>query len=119
SLLKPGLFRINPVKKCLERHLKNVTFEMLNIPLIVTATDFQEGKICYFSKGDLIAALLASSAIPVLYQPILIKNQVMVDGGLLNNFPVEPLSSICDTIIGVHVNPLNTHNVQKLSIPSV
>jgi len=119
SILKPGLFTINTVKKCLEKQLKNLTLEQLRIPLIVSATDFREGKSVYFSKGDLVEALLASSAIPVLYQPVIMNEQLLVDGGLVNNFPVEPLLNVCDTIIGVHVNPLRTVNKNNLNIPTV
>jgi len=119
SLFKQGLFNTISVRKYFEKHLLNFSFEQLNVPLVVAATDFQTGKSCYFSKGSLIPALLASSAIPVLYQPVVIDEMTLVDGGLSNNFPLEPISSSCDIIIGVHVNPLHNVDVNHLGISSV
>jgi NTE family protein len=104
---KPGLFKSEAIRKTLEKNIKKNSFESLSIPLTVAATDFIHGKIKYFTSGDLINALLASSAIPVIFQPVIIDGCVYVDGGLLNNFPVEPLQGFYDVIIGSHVNPLN------------
>jgi hypothetical protein len=42
---------------------------------------------------------------PVLFEPVQIGGRLLVDGGLLNNLPVEPLLGRCDFIIGVHTNP--------------
>ncbi len=50
--------------------------------------------------------LVASASVPVLFNPVESDNSLLVDGGLLNNFPVEPLELICDKIIGSHVNKL-------------
>jgi len=118
-LRKLGLFKAGAVQESLERHLKGFTFKNLNLPLTVIATDFKNGTSCYISEGDLVQALLASSAIPVLYQPEEINNLMLVDGGLLNNFPTEPLKDKCSIIIGVHVNPLNKTDIHKLDKLSV
>lgn len=105
---KPGLFKSEAIRKTLEKYLKVKSFEKLSIPLTVAATDFINGKTDYFSAGNLVNILVASSSIPVIFQPVIIDNKMYVDGGLLNNLPVEPLVNNCKTIIGVHVNPLNT-----------
>jgi NTE family protein len=120
NFVKPGsLFKTDAVKESFERHLKGLTFQNLEIPLVVAATDFQNGTIHYISEGNLVQALLASSAIPALYQPVMINNITLVDGGLLNNFPVEPLKEKCSVIFGVHVNPLSTGDVDSLDIATV
>lgn len=105
---RPGLFKSEAIRKTLEKNLAENSFEKLSPQLIVTATDFINGQTRYFSEGDLINTLLASSAIPVILQPVIIDGKLYVDGGLLNNFPVEPLLGNCEVIIGVHTNPLNT-----------
>jgi NTE family protein len=42
----------------------------------------------------------------MLFQPVQYKNTLFVDGGVLNNFPTEPLSGQCDIIIGSYVNSI-------------
>ena len=50
--------------------------------------------------------MLASNSIPVIFKPIEYRNHILVDGGLLNNLPVEPLLNDKLPIIGVYVNPV-------------
>lgn len=73
-----------------------------------------QGQKMIFSEGELIKPVLASSAFPGLFTPIFINEIPYVDGGVLNNFPIEPLKSRCDTIIGVYVNPLEEINPNQL-----
>ena len=112
------MFKSEAIRQTLEKYLKNNSFESLSIPLTVAATDFINGRIKYFSHGTLIDALLASAAVPAIFQPVIIDSKVYVDGGLLNNLPVEPLLQNYEVIIGVHVNPLNTA-IHKLDIRTV
>jgi NTE family protein len=49
---------------------------------------------------------MASSVYYMLFQPVQYKNTLFVDGGVLNNFPTEPLSGQCDIIIGSYVNSI-------------
>jgi NTE family protein len=78
----------------------------LKIQTVITATNFNECKVAYFRSGDLINPILASSAIPVFFKPIHIDGKIYIDGGILNNFPVEPIRSECDFIIGSSCNHL-------------
>jgi len=105
---KRGLFHLDEVEKLYKTHLGiNATFEDLSIPVIISATEMNEGVTAYYSSGDLIQPLIASSAVPILYKPISYQGKLLNDGGLLNNMPVEPLLHNCDVKIGVHVNPIN------------
>jgi NTE family protein len=99
-----GLLNLENIGKILRKYLQD-DFQSLKIPLHVATTDLQNSQLVYFSNGPLIQPLLASCSIPVLFKPIKINNQLYVDGGVLNNFPIEPLQSTCHKIIGVHVNP--------------
>lgn len=101
-----GLINIEHVEELLKEHLPVDRMENLKIPLTIAATNFSEGKLVYFTEGPLIRAVLASSCIPGIFRPIMIENQMYVDGGILNNFPVEPLMSSCDYIIGSSCNHL-------------
>jgi NTE family protein len=48
--------------------------------------------------------VVASSSIPVVFEPPVINGQTYVDGGLLDNLPAEAIRDKCQVLIGVHVN---------------
>lgn len=103
---REGLLQISGVMKILKTSLRAKTFEELKIPLFVTATDINNGKAVYFSKGDLLDPVIASASIPVLFQPVIINKTYYVDGGVLDNLPVKPILNKCRAIIGSFVNPI-------------
>lgn len=104
-----GLMNLDEVEKVFLKAIGNISFEELKIPLIITATDINQATVVYFSKGNLLKPLLASCSVPLLYKPIEYNNRLLLDGGLLNNLPVECITDRCDFVIGVHCNPLNHH----------
>ena len=108
-----GLINIENTRQILQDYFPHDKIEALKIPLTICATNFSEGNVAYFNKGPLIRAILASSCIPGIFKPIMIDNHMHVDGGILNNFPVEPLLSNCDYIIGSSCNHLKP--VEKIS----
>jgi phospholipase, patatin family len=61
--------------------------------------------------------MVASSALPPYFSPIKIGGAIYCDGGLLNNFPIEPLKGKCDILIGSFVNPLKEVNEKELGNP--
>lgn len=101
-----GLINIEYLTGLLKEYLPNENIEDLKVPLTIATTNFSEGSLVYFDKGPLIRAVLASSCIPGIFKPIMIDGQMYVDGGILNNFPVEPLLNNCDFIIGSSCNHL-------------
>ena len=111
---KEGLFSMETIRKILTENIPENSFEALKIPLYVNATDFLHNKTIFFSSGELINPLIASASFPVLFEPVQIENSKLVDGGLLDNLPVEPLVDLCDKIIGSHVNRLE--NITDINI---
>jgi NTE family protein len=109
GLIKPDLFR-----NILLNNMSARSFEELKIPLVINVTDFKHASTVYFSTGELIEPIVASCTLPLVFSPLVINGQTLVDGGLLNNLPVEPLMGVCDKIIGVHVNPVG---IKEKSIP--
>ncbi len=89
-------------------------FSSLKKSLTITATDILEGTLKTFSRGELIKPLIASATFPGVFAPIKIDDSYYIDGGTLNNFPVEYLKDICDTIIGVNVNPFKKVEITEL-----
>lgn len=102
---REGLLQISGILRILQDNLRAKRFEDLKIPLFVTATNLNSGKIEYFSKGELIDPVIASASIPVLFKPVIMNNQHYVDGGVLDNLPIKPIEKKCRFIAGSFVNP--------------
>lgn len=79
-------------------------FNQLKIPFLCIATDIETGKQVVLNKGVLPTAMLASAAFPSLFYPVKINDQVLIDGGVSNNYPIDELRKMgADLIIGVDV----------------
>jgi predicted acylesterase/phospholipase RssA len=66
-----------------DRYMEKHDFEDLKIPLHILATNLTTAQPMLFSSGRLLPAVLASSAVPGIFPPMVIDGQVYVDGGLL------------------------------------
>lgn len=103
---KSGLFDSKRFRYFLKRHLRAKTFEELKIPLVVVATDLDNGESHEFRSGPIAEAVAASCSIPIIFSPVVINGIHYVDGGLFHNFPVSIIREECDRVIGVNVSPL-------------
>lgn len=112
---KPGLIDLEKFKPYLQKHLPGDTFEALKHKLYVSATDLVRGRNKIFQSGPLVDTILASSAFPLVFSPYKVGEGLYADGGIVNNFPVEPLIDECDYIIGIYVNPLKNTEAAQLS----
>lgn len=117
AIKKPGFIDAEKFYKDFSQVFKKDDFSNLQKPLFITATNILDGKLEIFSQGQLIRPVIASAAIPGIFTPVKINNSYYVDGGILNNFPIEPLLPICDKVIGVYVNGFKeiTYNQLKHS----
>ncbi len=107
ALNKPGFIDTEKFYSDFKKYLKNDDFSFLKKSLSITSTNILNGHLEVFNKGELIRSILASAAIPGIFTPVKINNNYYIDGGSLNNFPVELLKTNCDKIIGVYVNNLD------------
>nr|WP_320119997.1 patatin-like phospholipase family protein [uncultured Marinifilum sp.] len=79
-------------------------FKKLPIPFVCVATDIETGDAIVLDKGYLPEAMRASMAIPTVFSPIEIDGKLLVDGGMVNNFPVKEVIDMgADIVIGVDV----------------
>ena len=101
-----GKAGLDYVEQLVAKHIEQRRFEDLRRKLFVCATNFQTGEYKIFSSGEIIPALRASAAIPIKYGEQVIDGVVYIDGGMVNNLPVEPLRECCRTVIGVSINPV-------------
>ncbi|MBX0310804.1 MAG: patatin-like phospholipase family protein, partial [Sulfurihydrogenibium sp.] len=105
SISKKALFSLDKLESFLEKYIGKINIEDLKIPLIIAATNLNKATIEYFQSGSLIKTVKASCSIPVMFKPVKIDKYFYVDGGVMNNLPVEPLREKVDFAIGVEVNP--------------
>jgi len=114
ALSKPGFIDTDKVVADFEEYFPENSFEALQKPLTVVATDMFSGHGVLFDSGPLIRPVLASSSVPMVFTPMQIDGRLFADGGIVNNFPVEPLESHCDAILGVYCSPLRAMETSDL-----
>ncbi|MEF9985963.1 MAG: patatin-like phospholipase family protein [Bacteroidales bacterium] len=82
----------------------SINFNKLPIPFACVATNLSTGEEAILKDGYLPLSLRASMAIPGVFSPVTINGNVLVDGGMVNNFPVDVAKKLgADIIIGVDV----------------
>ena len=88
----------------LRRHLGDLQFHQLGVPVAITAVDLISGDQLTYDTGDVVDAVLASINHPVFGRPIMRNGQALVDGGVLMNVPAAILAGArCDKIVSVDV----------------
>ncbi|MDQ3190525.1 MAG: patatin-like phospholipase family protein [Bacteroidota bacterium] len=101
-----GILKMDKAEKVYAEYFKTKEIENLKIPLTVSACDLNKGIIVSISSGDLIKAVIASSSVPMIFKPVEFEGMKLIDGGIINNMPVDPLKNY-SIIIGVNVNVIN------------
>jgi NTE family protein len=80
-------------------------FSQLPIPFKAVATDLKTAKPYLIEKGDLALALRASMAVPFIFSPVEMDGHVLVDGGILENLPVNAVKEMgAEIIIAINVS---------------
>ena len=86
-----GLYAGTKFRKYLSKELPHgvTNIEDLQMPYCAVALNLVDGQQYALTKGDLVHAMQASSAVPELRRPVLIENKLFVDGGVVENVPVD------------------------------
>jgi NTE family protein len=103
-----GLFGHDKVARILANLLGSPTiaFEDLRIPTAVVAADVETGEQVVLDQGPLIPALLATSAFPLVFAPVRHQGRWLVDGGVVNNLPVDIVRQMgADRVLGICTPP--------------
>lgn len=120
SGLSKGLYNYNLISRLTKHVSHEREFNKLPIPFLCVATDLETGEQVVLEKGILAEAIIASGAIPTLYNPIEINERILIDGGVVNNYPVEELKSRgMDFIIGVDVQEGLKNRLQLKEVTTV
>ncbi|MDI5948620.1 patatin-like phospholipase family protein [Flavobacterium yafengii] len=102
--LSKGIYNYNLLSRITRnvRHIRD--FNKLPIPFLCIGTNIESGEQVLLNKGNLAQAMIASSAFPSLFSPVEIDGKLLVDGGVINNYPIEEVRKLgADIIIGVDV----------------
>ena len=110
-----GFIRHVALRKLLEKFLPNNSFEGCEKPFYVAVTNLHSGLVEIYSAGPMIDYIIASSSVPILFEPSVINGQMYVDGGLGMNLPAQPLRDKCDLLIGVNLVPLTNAETKDLN----
>lgn len=89
---KKGLIPGNNIRKFLEKFLGKKTFQDMKVRLKVIACDINSRNEIVLQEGNVVESVMASTAIPGLFNPVVMGGKVLVDGGVVNPLPVSALS---------------------------
>lgn len=107
-LTRLGFISSERIAEFVRETLGDITFEDLNLPTAVVATDLVTGERKVFRSGSLAQAVRASCSIPQIYLPVEIDGQYYVDGGLSQYLPVETAIELgADFVIASHLAPID------------
>lgn len=120
SALSRGQNAYNMLLK-LQLHVNEIEdFSKLPIPFFCIATNMETGKQIMLDKGNLTQSIMASGALPTLFQPVALNDQLLIDGGVVNNYPIDELRAKgMDIIIGIDVQDGLMDRTELTSAPDV
>jgi NTE family protein len=102
-ILAPGLFDTSAIDDLLRGFVgqarSQADFDRLPIPYRAVATDMVTGRMVVLDHGDLAQAMRASMAVPGAFAPVVIDGQILSDGGLTRNLPVDVARTLCGEVL--------------------
>jgi NTE family protein len=110
----------SPLGALIERVTSVRDFEGLQLPFAAIACDLLTGRRVVITSGSLREAIVASSAIPGLFEPVRRGGQMLVDGQLLENVPVQAALDLgADYVLGVDVMPPPSNSAEPTELRDV
>jgi len=105
SFSAPGFIKGDKLMKKINTFLLIDEIEQLPIPFTANATNMTNDKEVVFRYGNLSHAIRSSISIPSVFTPVIDGEKVLVDGGLINNIPINRVQkSKDDLVFAVNVN---------------
>jgi NTE family protein len=122
-----GLVEGHRVHEYVASLLGDRTFDDLRIPLTVVAADLNSCQQVHLNQGSVVDAVRATVALPGILAPVERKGQLLVDGGILNNLPIDVVRDMgADVVVAVNAVPdeqtervLDQTTHRRWHIPSV
>ncbi|MBI9069391.1 MAG: patatin-like phospholipase family protein [Salinivirgaceae bacterium] len=115
SISSQGLLKGDKVLKNIQEFIKDKNIEDLRIPFAALASDIINNKEVVFTQGSIFKAIRASIAIPSIVIPVKTEDGLLVDGGVINNIPLNIVKRTQgDILMAVDVNA----NVELIKLPN-
>ena len=113
SLSKNYLVKGEKVMEAIKERVPEVNIEDLPIPFTAIATDLYTGEEVIFREGPLFEAIRASISIPSMFKPVKWHGRTLVDGGMVNTFPLNRVERTPgDILVGFNVNQIDAAEIQ-------
>jgi len=105
------------LSKLLEHIPDSIDFDRLPVPFACVATDLEKGEPLVLRSGNMPLAIRTSMSIPTVFTPVILNGRSYIDGGIVNNFPVDVARQMgADIVIGADIpNALNTAQISNNS----
>ncbi|TRZ42036.1 patatin-like phospholipase family protein [Robertkochia solimangrovi] len=114
TINKPGFFDSDKYMNFLLEYFPENRFAALEKKLYITTTNLELGIPAYFDSGELLLPLVASAALPPVFSPVLIDEHLHADGGIMNNFPSEPVYDNGSFLIGSYTSAMGVVNAGSI-----
>ena len=102
--LSKGIYNYNTLSSLTRSVRYERDFKQFKTPFLCVGTNIETGEAVIIDKGNLAHAMIASSAFPSLFSPVEFDGKVVIDGGVVDNYPIEAVRKMgADIIIGVDV----------------
>ena len=107
---RPSVHANTGLRAIIEAGIDYENLEDATIPIEVVTTSLTDGRERWIGHGPAVEAVLASSAIPSIFPPVIIDGDMLVDGGVVNNVPIsQAIAAGCDRIYVLLCGPLHYH----------
>ena len=104
-LFSRGMLRGEALARYVNTQVRSRLIEDMPVSLGIVATDLNSGQSVIFQRGDTGTAVRASSAVPAVFQPVLIAGHEYVDGGLVSPVPVRAARAMgAELVIAVDIS---------------
>ncbi|MCK4306113.1 MAG: patatin-like phospholipase family protein [Candidatus Eisenbacteria sp.] len=104
TFTSPAMQNAEGLLEPLQRLFSSTDIEDLHLPFAAVAVDLLSGKPHIFRTGNLVSAIYASSAVPAVFPPLLMENELLIDGGGPYRVPVNICRSLgADLVLGLDI----------------
>ncbi len=112
------------LEKFVQSKVKKANIEELSIPYAAVATNLLTGERVVLDQGPVARAVRASSSIPGVFTPVVYQNMTLVDGGVIDNVPVDVAREkgadiVIAVNIGKNVAEKNVGNIIEITLQAV
>jgi len=101
TLSKQGFIKGDKIFDKMSEFISDSTIESLALPLVISATNITTNTEVIFKTGNLFEAVRASISIPTVFTPVKKGNDILIDGGVINNLPISNIQRFDDDLLVV------------------